>query len=188
MTAALNNLDPAEIPADPAVLEAKARLVPAVFETLVRLDERGNPQPWLATLPWSHDAARKRWVFTARPNVRLHNHAIWTPAASSLEVQRTIAPSSRFFATWRVPGTPIVVREPDGTLAGTGPFRVASWEAGKAATLSANEDHWKGRPYLDSIEIQMGRDLRDQAQDLELSGRPTSPMHRWERATRRWRT
>jgi MarR-like DNA-binding transcriptional regulator SgrR of sgrS sRNA len=140
--------------------------VPAVFETLVRLDERGNPQPWLAT-SWSHDAARKRWVFAARPNVRLHNHAIWTPAASSLEVPDD-RPIEQILRDLARPWHAIVVREPDGTLAGTGPFRVASWEAGKAATLSANEDHWKGRPYLDSIEIQMGRDLRDQAQDMQL--------------------
>ena len=66
------------------------------------------------------------------------------------------------------PWNAIVVREADGTLTGTGPFRVARWEAGKAATLVANEAHWKGRPYLDSVEIQMGRDLRDQTQDLQL--------------------
>jgi MarR-like DNA-binding transcriptional regulator SgrR of sgrS sRNA len=66
------------------------------------------------------------------------------------------------------PWNAVVVREPDGTLTGTGPFRVARWEAGKAATLVANEAHWKGRPYLDSVEIQMGRDLRDQTQDLQL--------------------
>jgi len=67
MSATLNNLDPAEIPADPVILEAKARLVPAVFETLVRLDESGKPQPWLAT-SWAHDVAGKRWVFTPRRN------------------------------------------------------------------------------------------------------------------------
>ena len=49
MAASLNNLDPAEIPRDPVALEAKARLAPAVFETLVRLDQSGKPLPWLAT-------------------------------------------------------------------------------------------------------------------------------------------
>ena len=53
MNAALNNLDPAEIPSDPAALEAKARLAPAVFETLVRLDESGKTQQWLPTY-WEH--------------------------------------------------------------------------------------------------------------------------------------
>jgi len=166
MTAVLSNLDPAEIPADPAVLEAKARLVPAVFETLVRLDENGLPQPWLAT-SWVHDTARKRWVFTPRPNVRQHNGAIWTPGAASLEVPDD-RPIEQILRELTQPWSAIVVREPDGSLTGTGPFRIAKWEAGKAATLTAHEGHWKGRPYLDSVEIQVGRDLRDQAQDMQL--------------------
>ena len=166
MNAALNNLDPAEIPSDPAALEAKARLAPAVFETLVRLDESGKPQPWLAT-SWTHDVARKKWVFTARPHVRLHNGMIWMPTASSLEIPDD-RPIEQILSELARPWNAIVVREPDGTLTGTGPFRVAKWEAGKAGTLVANEAHWKGRPYLDSVEIQMGRDLRDQTQDLQL--------------------
>jgi peptide/nickel transport system substrate-binding protein len=166
MSAALSSLDPAEIPSDPVTLEAKARLVPAVFETLVRLDESGKAQPWLAT-SWTHDIVRKRWVFTARPHVRLHDGMIWTPAAGSLEVADD-RPIEQILREMARPWNAIVVREPDGTLTGTGPLRVVRWEAGKAATLVANEGHWKGRPYLDSIEIQMGRDLRDQTQDLQL--------------------
>jgi peptide/nickel transport system substrate-binding protein len=166
MSAALNNLDPAEIPSDPAVLEAKERLVPAVFETLVRLDERGMPQPWLAT-SWTHDLARKLWVFAARPNVRMHNGTTWVPAAALLEVADD-RPIEQILREMAQPWNAIVVREQDGSLTGTGPFRIAKWEAGKAATLAAHEGHWKGRPYLDSIEIQMGRDLRDQTQDLQL--------------------
>ena len=34
--------------------------------------------------------------------------------------------------------------------------------------LAANEDYWDGRPYVDSIEIQMGRASRDELLDLEL--------------------
>jgi ABC-type transport system substrate-binding protein len=166
MSAILNNLDPAEIPADPVILEAKGRLVPAVFETLVRLDESGKPQPWLAT-SWAHDVARKRWVFAPRPNVRLHNGATWAPGAGSLEVVDD-RPIEQILREMARPWNAIVVREPDGSMTGTGPFRVAKWEAGKAAMLTAHQGHWKGRPYLDSIEIQMGRDLRDQTQDLQL--------------------
>lgn len=166
MGAALNNLDPAEIPTDPGGLEAKARLVPAVFESLVRLDESGKPQPWLAT-SWTHDVARKRWVFTARTHVRLHNGMMWTPTAGSLEVADD-RPIEQILREMARPWSAIVIREADGTLTGTGSFRVAKWEAGKAATLVANEAHWKGRPYLDSVEILMGRDLREQTQDLQL--------------------
>jgi peptide/nickel transport system substrate-binding protein len=166
MTAALNNLDPVVIPTDPVLLEAKARLIPAVFETLVRLDDSGKPQPWLAT-SWTHDAARRRWVFAARPNVRLHNNTIWAPSAASLEVADD-RPIEQILREMARPWNAIVVREADGSLVGTGPFRVAKWEGGKSATLVAHDDHWKGRPFLDSIDIQMGRDLRDQSHDLEL--------------------
>jgi MarR-like DNA-binding transcriptional regulator SgrR of sgrS sRNA len=148
------------------ILEAKARLLPAVFETLVRLDENGKPQPWLAT-SWTHDVPRKRWVFAARPHVRLHSGMLWTPASSSLEVPDD-RPIEQILREMARPWNAIVIREADGTLTGTGPFRVARWESGKSATLVANEEHWKGRPYLDSVEIQMGRDLRDQTQDLQL--------------------
>jgi len=166
MSAALNNLDPAEIPGDPVALEAKASLVSAVFETLVRLDENGKPQPWLAT-SWAHDVAHKRWVFTARPRIRLHNGMLWTPGASSLEVPDD-RPIEQILREMARPWNAIVVREPDGTLTGTGPLRVARWDSGRSATLVANEAHWKGRPFVDSVEIQMGRDLRDQTQDLQL--------------------
>lgn len=166
MSAALNSLDPAEIPSDPVALEAKAWLVPDVFETLVRLDESGRPQPWLA-ISWTHDVARKRWVFTARPRVRLHNGMMWTPPPNSLEVADD-RPIEQILRDMARPWNAIVVREPDGTLTGTGPFRVSRWDAGKGATLVANDAHWKGRPYLDAVEIQMGRDLRDQVQDLQL--------------------
>ena len=52
--------------------------------------------------------------------------------------------------------------------AGAGPFKIARWEPGKGGTLVANDDYPGGRPYLDSIEIQMGRNLQDQALDFSL--------------------
>jgi len=52
---------------------------------------------------------------------------------------------------------------------GSGPFQVAEWEPGKHATLSANEKAPGGRPYVDSIQIQMGRSPREMLLDLELS-------------------
>ena len=42
------------------------------------------------------------------------------------------------------------------------------WEGGQTATLAAFEGYWQGRPFLDTIEIQMNRDPRDQAQDMRL--------------------
>ncbi|MGA2196183.1 MAG: ABC transporter substrate-binding protein [Bryobacteraceae bacterium] len=47
-------------------------------------------------------------------------------------------------------------------------FVLAAWEAGKRAVYTADENAAGGRPYLDSIEIQLGRPLSDQSTDLEL--------------------
>jgi ABC-type transport system substrate-binding protein len=62
-------------------------------------------------------------------------------------------------------------RNSDGTFAGTagsGPFRIAEWEPGVRVVLAANEDYRAGRPFLDSVEIQMGRAPRDRILDLAL--------------------
>src|SRR5229473_2426678 len=67
------------------VEQAPEQIAREVFETLVRLDDRGEPQPWLA-ISWSHEAARKRWVFTPRANVTLHNGTIWSPEGGAIGV------------------------------------------------------------------------------------------------------
>ena len=155
-----------EIRATPANPESLDRniFLGAVFETLVRLDDRGVPQPWLAT-SWTHDEARKRWVFTPRANVVTHNGAIWTPTPIQIADDKPIDQILRELA--RGQGA-VIVRADDGTAIGTGPFRVEHWESGKSATLVAHDAYWGGRPFLDSIRIAMGRPLRDQTVDLEL--------------------
>jgi hypothetical protein len=62
-------------------------------------------------------------------------------------------------------------RNADGTFAGTagsGPFRIAEWEPGKHLALAANTGFGAGRPFVDSVEIEMGRAARDRVLDLEL--------------------
>ena len=59
----------------------------------------------------------------------------------------------------------------DGSLAGvagSGPFRISEWEPGKRLTLAANDDFPGGRPFVDSIEIDMGRSAHDRLVDLGL--------------------
>ena len=51
----------------------------------------------------------------------------------------------------------------------SGPFHVTAFEAGKRAVLAATEDYRLGRPFVDSIEITMGRAARDRILDLELN-------------------
>ena len=50
-----------------------------------------------------------------------------------------------------------------------GPFRVAAFEARKRVVLTATEDYPLGRPFVDSIEITMGRPARERIVDLELN-------------------
>src|SRR5262249_6741109 len=63
---------------------------------------------------------------------------------------------------------PVFTRNADGMLLGTGPFRLERWEPGRRAIFAAHEEYWGGRPFLDAIEVEMGRSMRDQFMDLEL--------------------
>jgi hypothetical protein len=47
-------------------------------------------------------------------------------------------------------------------------FTITRWEAGRRAVYEADENAAGGRPFLDGVEIVMGRSLRDQANDLDL--------------------
>jgi peptide/nickel transport system substrate-binding protein len=163
MSATISSIDPADWPADAAQAAAKAELSGLVFETLVRLDRTGQARPWLAA-SWSHDAARKRWIFTPRPGVTLQNGTKWDPGPIAIPDDR---PIDRILADLARPQNAIVVRLPDGTLTGTGPFSLTAW-AGDKATFTAYAGYWGGRPYLDSIQIRMGRTQREQALDFEL--------------------
>jgi hypothetical protein len=49
-----------------------------------------------------------------------------------------------------------------------GAFAITRWEAGRSALYSAEEGAAGGRPFLDAVEIEMGRSLREQATDLDL--------------------
>ncbi len=61
------------------------------------------------------------------------------------------------------------VSDADGLFHGAGAFHVTAFEAGKRAVLTATEDYRLGRPFVDSIEITMGRAARERIVDLELN-------------------
>jgi ABC-type transport system substrate-binding protein len=62
----------------------------------------------------------------------------------------------------------IVKRDANGRLSGTGPFRIADWQPGKTLSLAADDNCWRGRAFLDGIQVAMGRSYRDQMTALEL--------------------
>jgi len=49
-----------------------------------------------------------------------------------------------------------------------GPFRVVEWEAGRHAKLVVNSEYSAGRPFVDEIEVELGRSTKDRLIDLEL--------------------
>ena len=159
------------------------RVTSMIFDTLIRLDNNAQPQPSLA-ISWDHLPNFKRWVFTLRPNVKLHNGTILQPAtvAESLQasnpglrvsaladtvVLESDAPVVDMPAEMARASNAIVAKGSNNVPLGTGPFRVAEWQGGTHAILQAFDGYWDGRPFLDAIEIAMGRGLRDQLVDFE---------------------
>ncbi|MGD0965118.1 MAG: ABC transporter substrate-binding protein [Candidatus Acidiferrales bacterium] len=117
----------------------------------------------LASLP-AGSARRPRYGGTLRVEIGETIHSL-DPAVPATDPAATSAKN-------QIDALLYASRNADGTfsgLAGSGAFRVTRWEAGKHATLSANNDYPGGRPFLDSIEIQMGRAAKDRLLDLELN-------------------
>ena len=167
-----------ETQAAPEVLSpTDERLGPLVFDRLIVLDERNRVRPGLA-VAWEHDAGYRRWELRLRAGVRFHDGTPLDATAAGLSVGARTAgdrlvferdrPSPDLLLELAGPAGAVVRLTGEGALVGSGPFRIARWEAGKAAVLEANAEHWAGRPFLEAIEAQMARPLRDQLVDLEL--------------------
>jgi len=161
-----------------------ARTLSLIGDTLVKLDAQSRPQPALA-LAWQSDGSARRWQFTLRQGVKFHDgsaaslvaiaqilgalHPGWNVRASadSLSIESETAMPS-LLAELALPRNLLLKRNPSGFPIGTGPFLVAEWQPGKLLKLAAYEESWAGRPFVDSVEIEFGKSLRDQAIALEL--------------------
>jgi len=174
---------------DPAAAGVPASLTGLVFETLVSLDDRGQPQPRLA-ISWQSEPGSQRWRFFLRGGVTFHDgtpldsaavaaclrtsNPEWkVTAASDMVLIETESPDPDLPAELALTRYSIVrhisnSNDRGGNLSGTGPFAIAQWDAGKRATLTANEQYWAGRPFLDSVQIDFGRNDRDQMLSLDL--------------------
>ncbi len=188
MRARVSSLDPVQSSEDFAAGAAASKIRELVYDRLVRLDARGRPQPALA-LSWEHDARHTKWQFKLRPEVKWHDGSPLAPAdvarviegitaARALRVvgdtlELEMADAWPEFPIALATGPEWVIRRkaadsPGGVAVGTGPFRVSEWKPGQRAVLEANEDYWGGRPYLDRIQIELGRSSRERLIDLEL--------------------
>lgn len=170
---------------------ANEKIAALVFDRLVSLDNYGHFQPELAA-EWSHDAAARRWQIRLRDGVKFSDDTLLTgadvvaalqpllpatiqvSAAGNALVLQSASPlpdllellaSGRYF---------IYRAQPDGTLAGTGPFFVAEAfiAAGDAKNghyvLKANENCWAGRPFIDTIDLTLGFPALRRLLDLQL--------------------
>ncbi len=168
---------------DPAAADADPRLTSLLFNTLVILDDTGSPRPQLARAWQARN--NRRWQFSLRPDVKLQDGSVLTPAqvVASLKAANPAwrvtpladgivldfdSPQPHLLAQLAWPANAIVVRAADGALLGTGPYRIAEWQPGRRALLAAHEEYWGGRPFLDAVQIEMGRSYRDQLIDLDL--------------------
>src|SRR5258707_3125611 len=176
-------IDPRQWPSDSLHAAATEQLASLVFDRLVRLDNHGVTQPALA-VSWQQDMQAKRWQFRMREGAKFADSTPLAPEAAALALQQllgnefdvsAISDSVVILADHSLPDLPaqlatgryfIFHSAVDGTLFGTGPFRVTEWPAGDAPTkvsLTANESCWAGRPFVDGIEITLGVDLRKRA-------------------------
>jgi len=109
------------------------------------------------------------WEMSGNTN----SHTIWTKPTIAIAVDLSVAidsdtPQPDLLYVLAEPRNSILLRKSFGAVVGTGPFRISTWEPGQHAVLTANDDYWGGRPFLDSVDIQMGRVARDRMMDLDL--------------------
>jgi len=175
-----------ELPANatPADYWDIARTLSLIGDTLVRLDAQDRPQPGLA-VSWESDPGGHHWQFTLRRGVKFHDGSAASPAAvaqilsalhpgwivrasaDSISIDSDTAMPS-LLAELALPRNLLLKRGANGLPIGTGAFLVAEWQPGKLLKLAASEESWEGRPFVDAVEIEFGKSLRDQAIALEL--------------------
>lgn len=175
------SLDPADSsrPDSPAA-RSVSRLI---FDTLVTLDERGQPAPALAS-SWRGEPGNRRWQFTIRSGVTFQDGTSVSPDAMAASL-RNGNPNWKVFSAGEAvviecdaatPNLPAILtlarygiaKRTGGKLSGSGPFTISSWEPGKRLVLKAREEYWGGRAFLDTIEVEMGKSFREQMMLLDL--------------------
>ncbi|MGD0731529.1 MAG: ABC transporter substrate-binding protein [Terracidiphilus sp.] len=160
-----------------------------VFDGLIRMNADGNGQPALA-VRWESENNDHRWQFWLRPGVHFHDGSPLTAAAVAASLTascaancpwtavRSVGYSVVFTGDSPMPNLPQLLAGDDslirgfgtgtsGTTVGTGPFQPAGFANG-VLTLSANDNGWQGRPFVDAVEIQVHKSIRDQWLDLSV--------------------
>ena len=177
----VNSLDPLDEPQDSLAARNISLLL---FDTLCTVDDNGRVHSGLAT-SWQTSHNNQHWRFHLRKDVHFHDgtpltaeavtgslraaNPSWNVVADgdSIVIEREY-PDPEMPSELSLPRNAIWKKSSDNLPAGTGPFRLADWQPGKKLTVAANEDYWGGRPFLDAIEIEIGKNFRDQMTALEM--------------------
>jgi MarR-like DNA-binding transcriptional regulator SgrR of sgrS sRNA len=170
---------------DPVALTSAASksLSLTVFETLVALDGRGSPQPLLAS-SWTSEPGNQRWRFQLRSGVSFsdgipldaaavvaslrNSNSEWKVVAAGGSVIIETETPDLFLPATLAEARHGIVRRNNGGLIGTGPFVIREWTIGKNLTLAANDLYWAGRPFVDVISVDIGKNDREQIIMLDL--------------------
>jgi len=179
--AAPGSLDPADAGPDSF---ARRNITLLMFETLVTMDDSGRIHPALAT-SWQASAGNQRWQLRLRHGVKFHDGTALTAEAAAVSL-RAANPSwnvstdgdsvvierdaadPEMLAELALPRNAIAQRNAGGKPVGTGPFHLADWQPGKKLTLGAEEGYWRGRPFLEGVEIELGKSYREQLMALDV--------------------
>jgi len=155
-----------------------------MFDTLVLLDEQGRPEPALAT-SWQAEPGNQRWQFYVRRGVTFQDGGPVTPDAVAASLRKTNptwkvlsegeaviierdSPTANLPAELSLPRNSIVKRN-GGKVSGSGPFAISRWDPGKKVLLAARDDYWGGRTFLDTIEVELGKNFQEQMISFDLA-------------------
>jgi ABC-type transport system substrate-binding protein len=161
-----------------------AELMRLIFDTLTTMDAHGRVQPALA-LSWRSDPGDRRWQFTVRggatfqdgtsvgsdavaASLRSANPSWKVFAAGETVVIECDAATQNLPAILALPRYSIAKRS-SGKLSGSGPFAISNWDPGKKINLTARDDYWAGRAFVDAVEVQLGVSFHDQMLALDLN-------------------
>lgn len=162
-----------------------------VLDGLTTMSADGSPLPALA-VDWKAENDSHRWQFRLRPGVHFQDGSALTSTVVVAALNTACANNCPWTAihavgTWvvftgdnRMPNLPSLLAgdqylislpgslgsAPSGFL-GTGPFQPSGFANG-ALTLTANDNCWQGRPFLDSILISTHKTIHDQWLDLSF--------------------
>ncbi len=156
-----------------------------IFDTLTQVNGIGEAVPGLA-VSWDWGSPYRRWQFHLRPGVHFHDGSQLTAEAVAMSLSqscgacgwrvRAVADSVIITSESPMPDLAaelarseyaITRKDDDGNPDGTGPFRFAANSNG-TLFLSANDDSWQGRPFLDAVEISGERPVRAQWLDFSV--------------------